>query len=871
MNHTVNSNSKHPAENQPRNRASPFSSRWFIVSLVILILVLGILVGTPLLIERLAEQWLEQHGGDQVEVEDVDFNPFTGILRLDDVSVQVQDRTPLSFATAELNLAWLPLFSRHIQVQSIELTGFRMVVRNEDVLRIGGIQLPSGEPDTATDEPADESSHWAAGIDTLGLHDFTLLYHDRNIHSTVYIDSLQLSDLTQWTPEQPARLDFKGSINNAPITIKATLAPFSATPVYSGSLTIEDLNLSDFESLTQPALEKLAGLVSLKGDFNIKQNEQTLHVQHDGTLTASEIAVSHPSARIANQASSWTGTTDLTVATGESSLQLQNEGKLNIGRLSVDLPANKLKVVHDNLVLDGTFKLVDNESGQDISLFADIDISKPDLMAPEKEMDLIAADRFQIKGLALDNLQQFKAEKITVDTLNIGRLITSPQDANKNEAFYHAGQVLISKINHTDGFTSIDTIHEDDFHVLYQRDKAGNWRVNTLLGVLLGDEKEPEASASGTAVEKEAGATEATDTQAVKTRLAINRIDVSDGSTMTIVDEAVTPAFKETLTFSELSLEKLDTGKPDQASPLRLESKLGKHTTLSVSGDVRPFQQPPGLDLEGKLYAMDLPRLSPYTRDSLGVLLDSGTLDLDLKIKSENSVMEGKAVLKLHQLELESVDSKDSLQSKIPVPLNVALNTLRDKNNTIELDIPIEGDANSPDFDVSDAISQAFATGLKKGAVSYLKYALQPYGALILAAEYAGEAVTRVRLKSIEFEPGQSDMDDSDRDYLSKVAGVLHDRPKLAIKLCGVAVTQDALYFQQLADAGRKKKTGKDATTKELAVDSQKLTGLAEQRAAQVKNYLVEKFKVPADHLVGCRPRIETDDAEALARTDLLI
>ena len=114
-------------------------------------------------------------------------------------------------------------------------------------------------------------------------------------------------------------------------------------------------------------------------------------------------------------------------------------------------------------------------------------------------------------------------------------------------------------------------------------------------------------------------------------------------------------------------------------------------------------------------------------------------------------------------------------------------------------------------------------------------------------------------------------MDDTDRDYLSKVAGVLHDRPKLAIKLCGVAVKQDALYFQQLANTERKKNTGKETTPVEPVIDEQKLTELARQRAAQVKNYLVEKFKVPADHLVGCRARIETDKADASARTDLLI
>ena len=66
MNHNVNANSKHPVENKPRNRVSPVSSRWFRISLVTLVLSLGILLGTPLLIERLAEQWLERNGGDQV-------------------------------------------------------------------------------------------------------------------------------------------------------------------------------------------------------------------------------------------------------------------------------------------------------------------------------------------------------------------------------------------------------------------------------------------------------------------------------------------------------------------------------------------------------------------------------------------------------------------------------------------------------------------------------------------------------------------------------------------------------------------------------------------------------------------------------------
>ena len=131
------------------------------------------------------------------------------------------------------------------------------------------------------------------------------------------------------------------------------------------------------------------------------------------------------------------------------------------------------------------------------------------------------------------------------------------------------------------------------------------------------------------------------------------------------------------------------------------------------------------------------------------------------------------------------------------MPLDTALDTLRDKNNTIKLEIPVAGNVNDPKFSVNDAISQALAKGVQKGALSYLTLALQPYGTLITAAKYAGEAATRVRLNPVQFEPGQSALDDSDREYLDKVAKVLKDRPKIAIKLCGVAASPDRLFLEQ--------------------------------------------------------------------------
>ena len=205
----------------------------------------------------------------------------------------------------------------------------------------------------------------------------------------------------------------------------------------------------------------------------------------------------------------------------------------------------------------------------------------------------------------------------------------------------------------------------------------------------------------------------------------------------------------------------------------------------------------------------------------------------------------------------------------------MALNILRDKNDTIELKIPVEGDANNPEFDVSDAITKAVATGVSAGATSYLVYALQPYGAMIAVAKVAGEAAAKISLNPVQFEPGQAGLDDTDRDYLSKIAKVLKERPKIAVKVCGVAVQQDVAPPAATGPAaGRQRRHGdrqKGSAPAAPVVDQQKLTELGEQRAAAVKDYLVDTFKVPANRLVSCQPRLETDQADAVPRTDLLL
>jgi hypothetical protein len=151
------------------------SARWLRLT-VLGVAVLGvILIGTPFLIKHLARQWLLENGGSEVQLRDVDFNPFSGTLLLEELEVEVDRETTLSFASAGLDLAWLPLFRKQITVQSVELAGFRIIADNRDVLRIGGIFLPAEADAEADEEPA--TNPWTSGIESLMLKDFLIEKH----------------------------------------------------------------------------------------------------------------------------------------------------------------------------------------------------------------------------------------------------------------------------------------------------------------------------------------------------------------------------------------------------------------------------------------------------------------------------------------------------------------------------------------------------------------------------------------------------------------------------------------------------------------------------------------------------------------------
>ena len=878
------------------------SKRWFRVTAILCFLLAGILIGTPLLLKQYAKQWLLEHGGDEVVFEDINFNPFTATLVLKGLKVQVDSLTTLSFEQVAAGLSWTPLFDKKVAVERVELSGFTLVIddRPEDSLLVGGIRIPENTPSDT--EPEDtQPSEWMGGIEKLSLRDFHVKYADKHLDLALDIATLELDHLNQWSQEDPAHLTVSGSLNQAPFSLDAELSPLAAQPAYRGTLKTSDLPLGAFAQLAQSAVTSLAGKLAYDGKFVFSQKDGGFILNHDGdiSLQGLDTSLNEPALHIRNKAANTSGTLDILSTDGRLQIRLasdimlqdlhliaegntlelpgltyggklafsqkdggfilNHDGDIRLQGLDASLDDPALHIMNKVANTSGTLDILSTDDRPQIRLASDITLQDLHLIAEEGTLELLNADNLELSGISLEGADNLTIQSILAEQLGLGR----SADQKSQDAFIDVGRFEVSSLALAGDLLTIDTVHYKDGHSRIKRNAEGQWRVIGIIDSMSRLSKQQQQAESAPVPDAK---------EDNPLAIAINRIEVSGDSKISFLDQAVKPEFKTELKIDSILVENLDTRKPEQHSDFKLAGHIGKHTRLDFNGYAQPFQQPFGIDLKSKIDALDLPPLSPYTRESLGLVLDSGALNADTTLRIDKKEMKGQIDLELQQLQLETVESENSLQSKIPVPLNIALDTLRDSNDTIALKIPIKGDPNSPSFDANDAITKALATGVKKGALTYLTFALQPYGAVITAAKYAGEELTRVHLKPVEFDPGLSEIDAEDKDYLGKVAKVLKERPKLAIKLCGVAVDADKAYLQKQA-AAKSEKDNKSQTAKPAAanISEAQLTELAGTRANQVKDYLVEQFSIPASHLVNCQPRVDTDNSDSKPRTDLLI
>ncbi len=192
---------------------------------------------------------------------------------------------------------------------------------------------------------------------------------------------------------------------------------------------------------------------------------------------------------------------------------------------------------------------------------------------------------------------------------------------------------------------------------------------------------------------------------------------------------------------------------------------------FSVKGVLSPRMVNDATDLRIGSKGIDLTPLRPYAGKFVGYELDKGKLDLDLAYRVANRHLQATNVVRVDQLTLGR-ETGSPQATKLPVRLGLAV--LQDRNGLIDLDVPLSGDVDDPDFSLGKVIWRAVVN-------VFTKIATQPFAAL--GALFGGGD----RLDVVTFEPGSAAVSPAAEKTLDALARALQSRPALRLDVDGSA------------------------------------------------------------------------------------
>lgn len=810
---------------------------------------------------------LRQLGWERVSISAADLSLFNGAIVIHRVEAGQQLGKALGIDGLDVRFRWKPLFSRRVSVERLDLDGVDIDIRRDGSrIEINGLPL-------AVAGSGEGGSPWSYDVTALTLTASRIHYTDGASIADIQVERLELQDLKSWEPDTPARIRFSGRVNGARLGVDGQASPFAAHPTFAASISAEKVDLAGLADLfARLGAGKAAGRL----DANVTiQGGVDSPVVLAGKLDWADAA--------------WSGY-------GTS-----------LGAAQASLALDSLRIDKGDAVLAGTL------AAQGLKVEADgAGIEAGAARVAARSASFSAAQPFRVDGkLELDNARiaaagmVIEAAHAAADgAVGLGKAEGSlPPLAGKLAALgvdqawlRQPGQDLL----HADRIEGGDLVFAPAAITLARAEARGlavlarpgrngfPWRLEARQAVAERVEYGADGGVAATSLALSGavarvtraktgilGLPEGGGGQGASPRLAVARLRVGADSRLEFEDRSLPEPVRLRLEGLELSAQELDSARPDRDSPFTAKARLGV-ARLSAQGAARPFAATPGGAAKASVRALELPPLSPYAADALGVHLQTGHLDAEVTMAAKEGKLDGDMQLTLSELFVAQPDPNAPLAKAADMPIETVLDLLRDGDNRIRLSIPVRGDLSNPDFDISDAVGQAVGGALRSTVFTTLKVAFPLAGLISLVIDDSESR--RLALEPLAFAPGSDALDEADRKRLAAVAGLMEQKPALKLTLCGVA-TRGAdgpalAERKRLEDLGLlaklQKMVGAAPNPAGLPVDQDRLIQLAESRAQAAKAFLADQNGVDPGRLYTCRPRVEAE-AKALPRVDLVL
>ncbi len=255
--------------------------------------------------------------------------------------------------------------------------------------------------------------------------------------------------------------------------------------------------------------------------------------------------------------------------------------------------------------------------------------------------------------------------------------------------------------------------------------------------------------------------------------LNIGTIKFKDGETY-FADKSLILPFAVNIKKLKGKVSKISTDTKTRSS-INLAGKVNRVSPVLIKGSLSPFDFQNYLDMSLKFKGLDMTTATPYMAEFAGYKIEKGKLTLDLNYKIKRKKLNATNQVILNQLTLgDEIESPNS----VSLPLKLGIGLLKDADGVIDLNLPIEGSLDDPQFSVFGLVGKVLLNLITKAVTS-------PFS---MMGDLLG---TDADLSQVIFSKGSPEIGDEQKKILAPIAEGLKKRPQLQLEIKGIAYQEE--------------------------------------------------------------------------------
>ena len=390
-----------------------------------------------------------------------------------------------------------------------------------------------------------------------------------------------------------------------------------------------------------------------------------------------------------------------------------------------------------------------NIQGKNLSLI-DTNINLEEIILKNKSFDLndiknrlainTYKNSFKVNNITINDKQK------TIKKVNIKSTLNLNNKQSKTNIKAKNIDLVVNKISHTNNELKI----------------VSSTLNKPFVSIILGKQK----------VKKEDSKKDATKTTTTKAeQKAKNDFSFDIGpfkiknAQMVFQDKNLPIPFKTTISSLHGDFSRLHSSS-SKPTKLQLEGKVDKYGYTKITGTVDINDIKLLTDTTILFKNIAIKNFTPYSGKFVGREIESGKLNLDLKYNIRKSNLDASNSIIISDIKLgKTVQSEDAAS----LPLDLAIALLENSDGVIDLELPITGNVDDPQFAIAPIVWKVFTNLIVKAISS-------PF--TLLASIFGLEADD---IKTIDFEYGKANIIASEKEALDNIAKILSKKKRLAI------------------------------------------------------------------------------------------